>query len=127
MRILQISKHSHNLKLAHIFSLICFAQLFCMCSWLCDIHHDICAMSKSLLSYFKPVGRDQLVKLPNPTGQLTKELPSSVISAANKDATESSNKESSSKKDHIQNLPQNSKQRLRGCHRELKLCSYSKI
>ena len=75
-------------------------------------------MSKSLLSYFNPVGRDQLVKLPNPTGPLTKGLPSSVISAANKDVTESSNKES---------LPPNSKQRLRGCHREWKLCSYSKI
>ena len=68
-------------------------------------------MSKSLLSYFKPIGRDQLVKLPDPTGLLMEELPSSVISVANKDIAESLKKESSSKrKDHTQNLPLSSKQ-----------------
>ena len=55
-----------------------------MWSWLCDIRQDICAMSKSPLSYFKPVGRDRLVKLPNPTGPLTKEIPSSIISVVKK-------------------------------------------
>ena len=47
------------------------------------------AMSKSISPYFKPVGNhngEQQVKLPDPTGPLTEELPSSVISAANKDA-----------------------------------------
>ena len=56
-------------------------------------------MSKSILTYFKPVGNrngEEQVKLPDPTGPLTEELPSSVISAANKDI-ESSKKESSTK------------------------------
>ena len=66
-----------------------------MCS-LCDFF----TMSKSILTYFKPVGNrngEQQVKLPDPTGPLTEELPSSVISTANKDIIESSKIESSTK------------------------------
>lgn len=44
-----------------------------------------CAMSKSILTYSKPLGKEQKVKLPDPTGPLTEELPLSVISMANKD------------------------------------------
>ena len=56
-------------------------------------------MSVSILTYFKSVGNDngEQVKLPDPTGPLTEELPSSVISVANKDIIESSKKESSTK------------------------------
>ena len=53
---------------------------YCMCSF--------CEFLLSILPYFKPVENhngEQQVKLPNPTGPLMKELPSSVISAANKD------------------------------------------
>ena len=76
-------------KTSTYFYSYCFTHIHLFCTWsrLCDIRQDICVMSKSLLSYFKLVGRDQLVKLPNPTGLLTKELPSSVISVANKDVT----------------------------------------
>ena len=45
-------------------------------------------MSKSILTYFKPIGNcngEQQVKLYDPTGPLTEELPSLVISAASKD------------------------------------------
>jgi len=54
-------------------------------------------MSKSILTYFKPVGisnGEQQVTLPDPTGPLKEELPSS---AAYKDIIESSKKENSTK------------------------------
>ena len=100
-----------------------------MCS-LCDFF----AMSKSTLTYFKPVGNhngEQQVKLPDPTGPLTEELPSSVISATNKDIIKSLKKESSTKikgpyDSYSSSL--NLKQRLQSiCHREWELCSCSKI
>ena len=91
--------------------------------------HYICAMSKSLLSYFKSVERDQLIKLSNPTGQLTKELPSSVISAANKDITESSKKERVHLKERTtcKIYPQIQSKDSEVCHREWKLYNCLKI
>jgi len=93
LQILRVSKHSQKLKLAHDFYSYCFVRSLV-------IAHAAFAMSKSILTYFKPVGNrngQQQVKLPDPTGPLTEELPSSVISAANKDIIESSKKESSKK------------------------------
>ena len=54
------------------------------------------AISKCILTYFKPIGNHNGEQQPN--GPLTKELPSSVISVANKGIVESLKKESSRKR-----------------------------
>ena len=64
----------------HIVSLICIALLLHMQPLLCQS--------------LKPVGNrgEREVKLPDPTGPLTEELPPLVISAANQGIIESSKK-----------------------------------
>ena len=73
LRILQISKHSQKLKLANDFYSYCFTRSLLHVQPL-----QFFTMSKSILTYFKPVGNrngEQQVKLPNPTGPLMEELP----------------------------------------------------
>ena len=74
---LQTSKHSQKLKLANDFYSNCVVRSLVIVR----AAFAIFAMSKH--TYFKPAGNrneEQQVKLPDPTGPLMEELPSSVIS-----------------------------------------------
>ena len=72
-------------KTSTYFYSYCFAHIHLFCTWsrLCDIRQDICVMSVSFIIFQTSRKRSAS----QATGLLTKELPSSVISVANKDVT----------------------------------------